>query len=216
MPNTINKNSKFTCLNNIPFTNTPFASSSNYIDSNNKCPPPNTIIHVKDIVFEKEELVENKWLIKSYPNSNFKKEVLDIFKEWLRCNIYIVIQSEENISGQVNIMNQKRNDIKNRSIDRLNDFKYEDYSSPHEIPEKFIVYKYKTIKDFENNTLERSGNYNGAEKTIMKNYEQNDEIWYYSDNSMNINCLFGSKIEMFLLVRNNKIVCSPIINYIMS
>lgn len=224
---TINKNSGPTCLNTIPFTNNSFASELSYTDINNNHPTVDTIIHVKDIVFLRKDLTTDKWLIISPnpPVAEFIAEVSNILRTWSKCNIYVIIQSEDSIREQRDIMDNKKRELKDQCQLRMNNYKYTDQTEITNISPKLIVAKYQTLKEFQDDKknwteypnnrpyyFKKPGNLDGAEKTIVEHYKPNDEIWHYSEWSTNIDLLFSARKELFFLIRNGKIVCSPIVD----
>lgn len=204
--------------NNIPFLNTPFASSLNYLDKNNRHPLPGDIIPIKDIVLSKEELINNKWLILSPSvfTPEFKTEVMRILNHWLKINVQIIIQSEECIKEDV--LKQKQANVERDLKEKLTvekkklkagNFRFEDINQdPLKLPPEFIKAKYHSLEDFKKNIPSYEFYESDFEHKITEQYKTGDEIWHYKDFDNN---MLGWQIEVFILIRNNKIKCSPII-----
>jgi hypothetical protein len=216
---TIHRDSEGISLhNNIPFLNTPFASSLNYVDKDNKHPVPGETIQIKNIVFSKEELVDNKWLILSPVISTleFKTDVLRILNHWLKINVQIIIQSEEHIryEEKKQKLADTENDVKKKLREekkkqKAGNFKFEDINQdPLKLPPEFIKAKYHSLDDFKKNIPFYEYYESDFQHKIAEQYKAGDEIWHYKDFD---NHMLGWQIESFLLIRNNKIKCSPII-----
>ena len=213
-------------LRKVPYLDTLFSSALIYTDKNNTHPSMGDLINIRNIVFSKEELIDDKWLILSPlpPNPNFQKELKSMFYYWRR-QALITIQTEGFIKEEIAKMDQREREIQVQSQAMANNYKYTDQTEVTNISPKLIVSKYKTLQDFQNDKnnwaeypnnkpayMRKAGNLNGAETTIVEHYKPNDEIWHYSEWSTSIDLLFGSRKELFLLIRNGKIVCSPIVD----
>ena len=211
MKMSINKNSAISSIIDIPILNTPFASSFNYTNQNSDHPDIDTIIHCKDVVFQREHLGDNKWLMKAPNNCNlvdFEKEVLNIFNTWLRHNIHIVIQSGDNIAR----LQKERQDNRSKTEEKARQIhsQYPEYYFNRfdrditKIPHEFIKRKYDAVIDLRQ---EKDLSLCALEK-IEQTLNVNDEIWYYSDFD---DSWLGNQIECILLIRNKSIVSSPLI-----
>jgi len=198
----------------IPSLNTSFASALSYINKNNEHPIVGNKINIADIVFSKEELNSNNWLI--LVPDDIKAKVVNILKHWLKIDIQIIIQSEEII--QKEIAKQKNKDLEsdreerqksNETRIKANNFKFEDYEeNPSKIPPQFIKNKYISIDDFRKKHPIYEFYASDYESKILEYYQEGDEIWHYSNFDDH---WLGWQKELFMLIRGNKIVCSPLI-----
>jgi hypothetical protein len=73
----------------------------------------------------------------------------------------------------------------------------------------FIDAKYDSIEDINKWALNQPLEYRNAAKKIKEKYETGDEIWHYSEYIDEV--IAGGQKELFLLIRDNKIICSPLI-----
>jgi len=213
----VNRVSDYLSNTIIPNTNIPYSLPTNFIDIHGKNPSLKDKISTKNIAFNKEELTEYNWLFTLEEHKEVVKKAINAPKwKWIviRSNEMIEeIYAKENLKKQREAQNQR---------DRMDNFKFEE--NPQKIDPVFIVAKYKSLKEFiENKTnwlnypnckpepYKDSGNFDGGEKKITEQYQSGDEIWHYSEFTKEI--IAGSQIELFLLIRNNKVICSPLINH---
>ena len=187
----------------IANTNTPYCLPINYVDKNGKNPDVGDIIHPKDIVFSKEALKDDKWLF-----VRDGKDVIELtrkmFNNWPRYNYCLVIQSQE----EVDKTNRTNRDLKKimdkeagRRENRRQNFKIDiDLKNLEPI---FVKAKYYSLEEFKEKN--KTGYFPDI---INNNFKAGDEIWYYSE--FNLDYLGWLK-SVFILVRNEKVICSPLI-----
>ena len=203
-------------MNNLLYINTPFASALNYIDENDKHPLPTVKINPKDIVFTKDELIEGKWLIlfPSHINNELKLGIIETLRHWGKINVRIVIQSENRLRKELkrrklkteeDCLKKKRSDEKMAL--EMDNFEFLAYDKdPLKIPREFIKDRYNSVEEFKNRAPNCKYLFDYKDKIISK-YQNGDEILYYSefdDSSL------GDQKEIFMLIRNGKIIYSPL------
>lgn len=195
----------------VPFTNVPFASASNYINKANVHPSDGDLIHVKDIVLSREELIDNKWLIlpPSPPNPEFKNAVIKFINSCRGDSTWIVIQSEEHMKiekvkeEEATLKREKENEERNAIYKCNCDHARFNCQDPSKIDSELITAKYHSIDDFKNSHPEYDGE-------MIGKFNLGDEIWHYNERIIKRD--FGQFCEYFLLIRNNTIIYSPQIN----
>lgn len=193
----------------IPGTNIYFCQSENYFNIKGEHPKIGTAIHYKDIVFSKEKLTEDKWMIDlgNLCVEDVKKDLENKNKS----SIWIIIRSEDDYKKEEEKekikweqMRQKQSENMERfvlkhTIDQLNN----EYST-------CIKSKYMDLTSFENEYLKPQKM--EVSTTLINNYRNGDEIWVFNNYEKPfigfIDCL-----ECILLIRDNKIICSPLNKY---
>jgi hypothetical protein len=215
----VNKVSDYLSNTNIPNTDIPYSLPTNFIDIDGKYPNLKDKISTKNIVFKKENLTEYNWLFTLEKYSEVVEKSIKTCK-WK----WIVVRSSKMIEEIFRKENVKKQRDKQNKQNRYNNYKYTEQVDASKIPSNLIVAKYNTLKDFLDNkdnwreypnksiNSGKHGNYDGAGEAIIKQYKQGDRIWHYSEFIIAIDLLPGTYKELFFLIRNDKIICSPIIN----
>lgn len=204
-------------LRTVPYLDTLFSSALIYTDKDNNHPPVGHLISTMDIVFSKEELTDDKWFIlsPSPPNPNFQEELRDLFYRWRRQKL-ITIWAEEFVKEIINKERSRKREaetenqkIENKRRLRSGDFKFDNINQdPLKLPPECIKAKYNSIEEFKANIPRYESYESDFELKITKQYRRGDEIWFYSNFD---DYYIGWQIETFILIRNRKIRCSPII-----
>lgn len=192
------------CLSDsfIPNTNIPYSLTTNFIDLKGRNPRSYDKISTKNIVFNKEELTEHNWFFTLEEYKDVVKKALDT-QQWK----WIIIKSNKirrKIAYKSKLTEQLREqqEIMRKETKRDN-FKLE--INLLTAGGEYIKEKYRSLAEYQekNDTGYFPSN-------IPLNFQDGDEIWYYSQFHLGH---VGNLIAAYVLVRNNKIICSPLIIY---
>jgi hypothetical protein len=190
----MNKKSKERSYQFIPYTNDILVNSKNFIDIKGNNPLENTCINGKDIVYNKKELKENKWLLLL---DNI--EIVALSKTKLGLAIK---QIKKMICSDTWLVIQNTSPFKIKEIKYNNLYNINDHKNIIEL--KYIKNKYNTIEECKKDNKE-------VPSEIIEKFKLGDEILYYNSSPINDNCIYCSH-ESMILIREDNIICSPIIS----
>ena len=193
----------------IPGTNIYFCQSENYLNIKGEHPQTGIAINCKDIVFSKEELTEDKWMM-SLDNLNIEDVKKDLkYKNQL--SIWIIIRSEEDYRSEEKKDEEKWDKIRKKQSEKMEKFLFK--RTVDQLNNEYsdcIKSKYVDLISFENEYLKPQK----IETPVIlgNNYKDGDKIWIFN-NYENPSIGFISCMECILLIRDDKIICSPLIQY---
>jgi hypothetical protein len=178
----MNRQSKNRSCQLIPFTDILISDPRNYVNEAGEHPSLNTEICCNNIVYNKAELTNNKWLFVLNEDKQILKRAREMIGHMVGSNSHMIIQNGEKL---------------NRTLPPHDLFNVND--SIGVVEPRYLKKKYYNLDSC-------CQEHKRVPKSLIKEYIEGDEIWYYST-------LKSSKSnghEALILVRNNKIICSPI------
>lgn len=201
-----------------------FCSQNNFININGNHPSIGEVIDIRWVVFEREDLKDDRWLF-CINDINIIQDAKKYFDYAKGHNLVIIIQDLKEREKEDEEREGKTKDRNNKIREQWEHFVIQ--YKIDELNPRHIKSKYKDINSFENdykNFKHRSKLPDEKEKInsgqwkqkklpsiLRSNYKEGDEIWVY--NSFQDFLLYpGRSIECFLLIRNNQIICSPLIS----
>jgi hypothetical protein len=181
----VNKKSKDRSYQFIYSTNIILVNSNNFLDAKGNHPLEDTPINGKDVVFERDKLSDGKWLF-CIDNKDIVEEAKKQIRDMIRHDVWLIIQNKSPFNNRKFVYHNI----------------YKDEVIIDDIESELIRKKYLNLEECKKQ-------HEKIPNTILDAFKDGDEIWFYNTSARPDECY--SRTEALILIRGNKVICSPAI-----